>query len=263
MKDFSLRIYGELLEVIKRTGCPVFPVREHLSHGQGHNPAVFILRHDVDRRPGRALRMADVESLHGIRATYYFRMLPGVFVSSIVKRIESLGHEIGYHYEVLDKAKGELALAERIFIQELEEMRSIADVKTAAMHGNPFSTRDNREFWTHHQPAEFGLVGEAYVSFKEKDIVYLTDTGRGWNRARFNVRDRLPYECGAFMPPFRSTWDLMEALRERRFGKVYLQIHPNRWTSNSYQWYSQRAEDSCLNALKWVLLQIRKGRSGR
>ena len=260
MKDFSLRIYGELLEVIKRTGCPVFPVREHLSHGQGHTPAVFILRHDVDRRPGRALRMADVESMHGIRATYYFRMLPGVFVSSIVKRIESLGHEIGYHYEVLDKAKGEWTLAERIFIQELEEMRSIADVKTAATHGNPFSTRDNREFWTHHQPAEFGLVGEAYISMEEKGLVYLSDTGRGWNRMAFNVRDRLPSEGGALMPPFRSTWDLMEALEERRFGKVYLQVHPNRWTSGTIQWYSQFAEDLCVNAAKWALAKARERR---
>jgi len=263
VKDFSLSTYEKLLEVIRKTGCPVFSVREHLRHRQSRDPDFFILRHDVDRRPGRALRMAAVESSYDMQATYYFRVKPGVFVSSIVRRIASLGHEIGYHYEVMDKAKGEFALAERIFTQELEEMRSIADVKTAAMHGNPLSTRDNREFWTHHQPAEFGLVGEAYISFKEKDIVYLTDTGRGWNRAGFNVKDRLPSETAAYMPPFRRTWDLMEALRERRFRKVYLQIHPNRWTSNSYQWYCQRAEDMCLNALKWVLLQARKGRSGR
>lgn len=174
-----------------------------------------------------------------------------------------MGHEIGYHYEVLDKARGEFALAERIFRQELAGMRSIADVKTAAMHGNPLSRWDNREFWTYHHPAEFGLLGEAYISMKEKDLVYLTDTGRGWNRMVFNVRDKIPFEGGTFMPPFRSTWDLMKALGERRFGKVYLQVHPNRWTSGTFQWYSQWVEDLFLNAVKWVLSKARERRSGR
>lgn len=207
--------------------------------------------------------MAAVESAYDMQATYYFRVKPGVFVSSIVRRIASMGHEIGYHYEVLDKAKGEFALARRIFTRELAVMRSFADVKTASMHGSPLSRWDNRDFWTHHQPAEFGLVGEAYISMEEKGLVYLSDTGRGWNRTAFNVRDRLPPEGGALMPPFRSTWDLMEALEERRFRKVYLQVHPNRWTSGTIQWYSQFAEDLCLNAVKWALAKARERRCGR
>jgi len=260
--DFTISTYERLLKVIRNTGFPVLPVKEHLRHRKGHPPTFFIVRHDVDRRPERALRMAVVENSHRIRATYYFRMIPGVFVSSIVKAIASMGHEIGYHYEILDKAKGDFEQADRIFRQELATMRTVADVETASMHGNPLSRRDNREFWTRHHPEEFGLLGEAYMSMKEKGLVYLTDTGRGWNRTVFNLRDRLSSE-GVSMPPFRSTPDLMKALGEPRYGKVYLQVHPNRWSSTRFQWYSQAVEDLCVNGVKGILSVFRDGGASR
>lgn len=260
MKEFSIRVYEELLEVIKKTGWPVFTVRAYFSQRQAP-PAFFVLRHDVDRRPERALRMALVEKSHGIQSTYYFRMRPHVFLTSIIERIASMGHEIGYHYEVLDKAKGEVALAHHIFMQELADLRSIADVKTAAMHGNPLSCWDNRDFWSHHQPGEFGLEGEAYVSMKEEDLLYATDTGRGWNRSEVNLLDRFPAGSLTLMPSFRSTRELTKVLEQKRFKKIYLQVHPNRWTSGFLEGTAQRAEDLLLNTLKKILIRIVKRRT--
>lgn len=218
-------------------------------------PAFFILRHDVDRRPGRALRMAFLEESHGIRSTYYFRHKPGVFEPSIVERIASMGHEVGYHYEVLDKARGNVPLAGHIFTRELARLRSVADVRTAAMHGNPISRWDNRDFWAYHAPSEFGLSGEAYISIRDREIVYATDTGGGWNRGHDNVFDRFPPESLSAMPPLGSTWELMRVLRQGRFPKIYLQVHPNRWTSGSFEGRAQRAEDLFLNAAKRLLAQ--------
>jgi len=45
-----------------------------------------------------------------------------------------LGHEIGYHYEVLSKANGDYETAVELFEQELSEFRKITDVKTICMH---------------------------------------------------------------------------------------------------------------------------------
>jgi len=61
-----------------------------------------ILRHDVDRKPGMALEMAQMKKDMGIRATYYFRMMPGVFEPEIIRMIRDMGHEIGYHYDGAD-----------------------------------------------------------------------------------------------------------------------------------------------------------------
>lgn len=46
--------------------------------------------------------MAELEKEFGIKGTYYFRIVPESFDESIIKQIEEMGHEIGYHYEEID-----------------------------------------------------------------------------------------------------------------------------------------------------------------
>ena len=45
-------------------------------------------------------------------------MIKEVFKAGIIQAIEKMGHEVGYHYEVLDKAKGNklLLLKKGIFL---------------------------------------------------------------------------------------------------------------------------------------------------
>jgi hypothetical protein len=260
MRDFCLQAYEALLTEILKTGREVFPLWEFFAR-RPLPPAFFILRHDVDRRPERALRMAEAEKSHGIRSTYYFRRIPKVFRPEIVLSISAMGHEIGYHYEVLDKARGEPGLAARIFARELAEMRALVEVKTASMHGNPLSRWDNRDLWKHHALSRFGLIGEAYVSITDPDIAYVTDTGRGWNRLSLNMRDRFASGSAGFMPSFSSTWDLIRALNDPKHGKVYLQIHPNRWTAGVPEWLGQWGEDLLLNGVKSLLMRANIRRS--
>lgn len=223
-------------------------------------PAFFILRHDVDRRPSNALKMARLENSFGIQSTYYFRINRGVFQSEIIREIDELGHEVGYHYEVLDKAHGRVSRAERIFIDELERLRALTEVSTACMHGNPLSPWDNREFWRHYTLSQFDLIGEAYISFMEKDLFYVTDTGRGWNRSGFNLRDTFPGGGVSLMPSFSSTWQLMQTIRKGEVKKIYLQVHPNRWSRGPFEWYVQWGEDFFLNGAKWLIRRYRKRR---
>ncbi|MCZ7355881.1 MAG: hypothetical protein O8C65_03020 [Candidatus Methanoperedens sp.] len=68
-------------------------------------PRFAMMRQDIDRKPMSALNTARVERELGIKATYYFRM--NVFRPEIMREIESVGHEVGYHYEVLGKANGD------------------------------------------------------------------------------------------------------------------------------------------------------------
>jgi len=258
LRDFSLEVYANLLQDVGKTGWKVFTLKDYFERRQDL-PAFIVLRHDVDRRPHRALDMASVENALGVRSTYYFRMNRRVLNKDIIRSVAAMGHEIGYHYEVLDKARGDVAKAERIFQREVAELRRLADVSTAAMHGNPLSRWDNRDFWDHFAPSHFGLAGEAYVSMGEADLVYLTDTGRGWNRMSFNLRDRFPFGGAGSMPALSRTSDLIRFLREKRHPKIYLQVHPNRWTSGSLAWHGQWAEDLLLNAVKRLLIPIRRG----
>lgn len=256
-KDFTFKVYKRLLEEIKKTGRPVFSLGDYFMEGRSV-PAFFILRHDVDRRSYHALKMAALENELDLRATYYFRIRGGILEEDVIRKVARLGHEIGYHYEVMDKARGQARLAGRLFAAELEMLRSIAEVRTAAMHGNPLTPWDNRDFWKYFHPERFDLLGEAYVGIDDPEIRYVTDTGRGWNRQRYNLLDSFPGGRVRGLARSAGTGDLIGIIRRRRFKKIYIQVHPNRWTWGCLRWYRQWGEDGIINGVKLGLNFIRR-----
>jgi len=252
MRDFTLNIYRDLLLAARASGYEFSTVVGWLG---GTRPEhTLILRHDVDRLPGRALRMAQIEAENGVAATYYFRNKPHVLKREIVRAISNLGHEIGYHYEVLSDANGDIDRARALFNQSLETLRSICPIQTATMHGRPLSKYDNRLIWDHMRPEEFGLTGEGYLAFAGARIVYLTDTGRTWGAGQ-NVRDRV---TGAESAPVRHTSDVIEALRSKAYPTVYLSAHPERWTDGLLSWTASSMLDAGVNFMKFAFIQARR-----
>ena len=73
-----------------------------------------------------------------------------------------MGHEIGYHYETMDTANGNIDKAWDQFKFHLEALRKIAEVSTICMHGSPRSQYDNKEVWTKYDYKSLGLIGEPY-----------------------------------------------------------------------------------------------------
>ena len=217
-KDFSLTIYRDLIAGIKETGFKVLTLKEYFKQQQDA-PAFFIIRHDVDRRPENALKMAILESSFEINSTYYFRVNKSVFRKEIIQKIAELGHEIGYHYEVMDKAHGDMGLAGRIFDVELAQLRELTDISTAAMHGNPLTPWDNKDFWQHFSLSQFNLLGEAYISIHNPDLFYITDTGRGWNRAAFNLKDIFSDSSVSLLPSISTTGQLVNLIRKKNIQK--------------------------------------------
>jgi hypothetical protein len=77
-KDFIFTVYRDLIAEIKKTGFKVLTLKDYFQQ-QKDAPAFFIMRHDVDRRPEHALKMALLESSFGIKSTYYFRVNKRVY----------------------------------------------------------------------------------------------------------------------------------------------------------------------------------------
>jgi predicted DNA-binding transcriptional regulator len=118
-RDFTLAKYEELCSAIVQSGYAVMSVKDYLSLSLQPPGKVVILRHDVDRKPEKSTeKMAEIERDFGISSTYYFRSKKEVFKAGIIQAIEKMGHEVGYHYKVLDKAKGNklLLLKKGIFL---------------------------------------------------------------------------------------------------------------------------------------------------
>jgi hypothetical protein len=55
-------------------------------NNNNNNNKLVVLRHDIDRKPKNALRMAELEYELGIQSTYYFRF-PYTFKPEIIREI--------------------------------------------------------------------------------------------------------------------------------------------------------------------------------
>tara|TARA_Y100000294_G_C8554651_1_gene336728 strand:- start:1432 stop:2202 length:771 start_codon:yes stop_codon:yes gene_type:complete len=251
MRDFSLQAYESYLNLVKDTDLKIITFNELLSLSIFPDN-FFVIRHDVDRKPKNALNMATLESEMSIKSTYYFRSKSHVFKPEIILSIRDLGHDIGYHYECLSDSKGDKEKALSNFKKNLEMFYSICSVKTISMHGRPLSPFNNLGMWevngTHKLIKEkFKLLGEINLDIDYSDIAYLNDTGRNWSSTKNNIRDHVKSNISLSI---NSSDELVNYLSEAPHRKIVFQIHPERWSQNSFDWWSQLATDKLANVVK-------------
>ncbi|SEO78625.1 hypothetical protein SAMN05216388_101954 [Halorientalis persicus] len=272
--DFTYPMYGRLLDAGLAAGYEFLPVREYLTRradatgtespperpsdktsdptpdgGTGLPERLAVLRHDMDRKPRNALAMARIEAERGVESTYYVRTIDKTFRPTLIERIAALGHEIGYHYEDLDRADGDPRAALASFERELGRLRGLVDVETVCMHGNPLSPHDNRDLWEHADPADYDLLGEAYLSLDFTDVTYFSDTGRTWRDGDLKVKDHTMGE-GDKRVQVDTTPELAGLLLSGGVDRVCLLSHPNRWAGSRPEWLVEGAKDAAINAVK-------------
>ncbi|RJQ27855.1 MAG: hypothetical protein C4589_07755 [Peptococcaceae bacterium] len=252
MRDFTIGQYKELCLALLESGYRPLTFFSYLKEGRRNNDGLVVLRHDVDRKPENALKMAELEAGLGIKSTYYFRYIKNVFNPEIIKMVNGLGHETGYHYEVLSRTGGNYEKAIGLFKEELDGFREICQVKTICMHGSPLSKYDNRDLWEHYDFKEFGLAGEAYLSVK--GVSYFSDTGRSWNWKN-KMRDFVADNCGNNFN-VNSTFELIGLIKAKRAKRLYILAHPERWAASETERIFSWAVDYVFNAGKKVLQKI-------
>ena len=258
MRDFTVSIYRQLLDALKAAGYRYHSFSEYLN-----DPAeqVILLRHDVDDRKLHSLEFARIQHEKGIAGSYYFRMVPQSFDEGVIREIYELGHEVGYHYEDMDFAKGDPHRAIQLFEQHLEKLRKIVPVRTICMHGSPRSAFDNKEVWKHYNYRNYGIIGEPYFDLEFKSVFYLTDTGRRWDGHAVSVRDKVADHFGL---RFHSTSDIIQSIQQGDFPqKVMINFHPQRWTDDYLLWLREKNTQHLKNTAKYWLIKWRTSpRSG-
>ena len=96
----------------------------------------------------------------GIRASYYFRVVPQSNQPDVIRAIAGLGHEIGYHYEDMSLFNGDADKSIEHFKTQLQHFRQFYPVRTICMHGSPTSKWDNKELWTKFDYRDYGKSSE-------------------------------------------------------------------------------------------------------
>lgn len=251
--DFTLRKYEQLLKVLMSANYSFQTLKSFITNPEER---AVILRHDVDARKKNALHFAKLQAEKGIKATYYFRVVPQSYDVDIMREINSLGHEIGYHYETMDSCNGDIELAYEEFRNNLGKFRKHADIKTICMHGSPMSKYDNRDLWKKYDYKSLGLIAEPYFDIDFNLVMYLTDTGRRWDGDKIAVRDKIMInEARSVKVSIHSTDDIIQAVESNHLpDKVLLTFHPQRWNNKPMPWLRELVFQNIKNQVKRYLI---------
>jgi hypothetical protein len=253
MRDFTFDIYCQLLSTLQEFKYSFFRVNDFIV--QKEVSKNIILRHDVDLLPLSSLKFAEIQNQRGVFGTYYFRIINKSFNDSIIRRIASMGHEIGYHYETMYSSKGNVDKAYDEFCQNLEIFRKIVPIETVCMHGSPLSKYDNRLIWNKYDYKKLGILTESSMDIDFNKVFYITDTGRMWDGVKLSIRDKPRHPLSTKWPSYHSTVNIVTGIKEGSFpNNVMMTFHPQRWTNNPMLWTKELLIQNLKNQVKKVLL---------
>lgn len=245
MLDFTLKSYKSLLIALLNAGYQFKTFEEYLA--EGSDSKFVILRHDVDELANNALKIATLEHSLGIKSTYFFRIVKQSNNPGVIKKIVSMGHSIGYHYEDFSFAGGNYEEAIASFKENLEYFRQFYPVNTVCMHGSSSSKYDNRLLWNRYSLSDFGIIGEPYLSIDFDDVYYVTDTGYAWDGGKFAVRDVVVNNHGL---SFHKTSQIVDAIKEGRFPDKVMILAHTLWSDNLAQWTALHIREFLRNNVK-------------
>lgn len=220
---------------LKDEGIVSIPAREVTAEMD----SFFVLKHDIENTVPKAFKLAEIEHKYGHRGTYYAHayLLDDPQNVEFLQKMQTMGHEISYHYDVMDSNQGDLGGA----IKEFEENRQRFEklgfpIITVCQHGNPVVERvgytSNRDlFRSPRVQALYPQIADIMVDYKEKyhtDYTYFSDAGRKFklifdpiNNDIVNSDDKnIPYED-------------LDALLKALPSKAIISTHPHRWTDSA------------------------------
>jgi hypothetical protein len=271
-RDFTFKQYTKLCKAALNSSYTSLALSEYIEQKAKYtNKHIVLFRHDIDNKIDipYALKMAKLEKDMGIKASYYFRIVKDVFNKDAIKTIASYGHEIGYHYEVLQQTKGNIKHALVLFEQNLNAFRKVTPIKTICQHGgslgeNTASTFSgllkslfkfcrgkivlkaykSNEIWKYKKLKDFDLLGEAYLSLDFNKILYLSDTALKWDAFKYRILDKVDNNTSfnSFTYP-KKTKDVINLIEEKKILQLNILVHPANWINPFFPW------------LKWQILQ--------
>lgn len=223
-----------------------------------------VLKHDVETDVPKAFTLASIEHRFGHRGSYYVQayLLQDEKNVELLRQMQQMGHEVSYHYDVMDSSHGDLENA----IAEFEENKKRFEecgfcLKTVCQHGNPVVERvgytSNRDFFRSEQvQALYPDLADIMVDYKEKyrtDYTYYSDAGRRFstiydpiNNDRENSDDK--------NIPFEDLDAVLTAIVAG--GSAILSTHPHRWTKSAFVYVLKSTAFKVIKAVAKLLLHI-------
>ncbi len=180
MIPFTFKGYTELIDTLRMSGYDFADYHDYADFSR-----CVILRHDIDNCIEKALTIAELEHELCVKSTY-FTLLRTDFYNpaskkglSGLKKIQSLGHEIGLHFD--EMAYDELDDVEDAIKYEAGILTDIIDtpITTVSMHRPSQKTLD----------ANYDLnpMVNSYGKTFFNDFKYLSDSRRRWREPALDI----------------------------------------------------------------------------
>lgn len=180
--DFSYTGYVRLLSLLRQHAYEIVDYHDYEDH-----PRCVILRHDIDTDLAQAVRFAELEADAGVRSTYFVLLRTNFYNPASsgsleqLHRIQSLGHEIGLHFD--EKAYPEGTEAETV-----ERILHEGDILSRIL-GTPVTTVSM------HRPSKATLETDlqipgmvnSYGKIFFHDFKYLSDSRCHWREPVLDI----------------------------------------------------------------------------
>lgn len=174
-KDFTTKNYKKLLKIAKNN----FSFNTFTDFDK--NKEFILWRHDVDFSVHRARKLAGIEAVEKIRATYFLHLHSGFYnlfekeVRDLVLEIIKLGHEIGLHFDPDFYDLADEKSLERSLLFEEEIVRKIFKIKLKAFS---FHNPGNKTL-RFGKYVYAGMVN-VYADYFRKNVTYVSDSNGYW-----------------------------------------------------------------------------------
>ncbi|WP_371396492.1 hypothetical protein [Fretibacter rubidus] len=237
----SFNQYHNILSKLSQNGIHSQPVKS-LVNKQG-DLHVLVIKHDVEANLKAALRAAQIETELGHCATYYLQgdLLQEEGSAEIVNKIAQLGHEVSYHYDVLDSCDGDFPLASEEFehYKSLIESASGQAIETVCPHGNPTKVRNgwksNKDFFRSPSVRQkYSELSDIVVDFNTlmPNGTYISDAGFRLRKIG-NISGNDQSNANAIDDGVDVAWDTLETM-SLMDKSILLSLHTHRMRDSEF-----------------------------
>ena len=257
---FVYKKWDAFCKKLADSGIHSIPAREVVS-GKGK---YLVLKHDVETDVAKALEMAKIENKYGHRGSYYVQayLMSDEKNVDMLKVMQDMGHEISYHYDVMDSCKGDLekAIAEFDGNVKIFEKNGF-ELKTLCQHGNPIVERvgytSNRDFFRSDKVQSlYPELSDIMVDFKRKyetDYLYFSDAGRHFQLIYDPLNNDIIKSDDKNIL-YKDTDELFAAMSID--GGNIISTHPHRWTKSALLYVVKNFLFKVVKTVAKILIKI-------
>lgn len=222
----------------------------------------LVLKHDIECDVPKAFKMAVIENKYGHCGSYYAHayLLDDSNNVELLRKMQTMGHEISYHYDVMDSNKGNIEQAIEEFKKNLSRFESLGfHIETVCQHGNPVVERigytSNRDFFRSESVRQlFPDIADIMVNYKEQyntDYQYYSDAGRKFrfiydpiNNDIINSDDK------------NITYESLDGLLLALPSKAIISTHPHRWASSKVLYLLKEKSFFVIKAIAKAMMKV-------